>query len=106
MSIDAIEKIKNAEAEALAITDSAKAEAAEMIAAAKTEQAETLARARKLADDRALKERNNAVNAANEIIVSATDEAKKEADELIEKAGQKMPAAVSLVIMEIFKKWQ
>ena len=103
---DAIEKIKSAEAEALEKTDKAKAEAADMISAAKAEQAETLARARRLADEKTVKEKNSSKDAAEELIRKAEAEAKAEAKELSDAAEQKMPGAVSLVLMEIFKKWQ
>lgn len=106
MAIEAIGKIYEAEEKAAAVVAEAKQSAAEIIARANENKKDTLLRAETLSAEKA-KEETAAILAEAEGIVNVAEaEARSEAKKLVASSAPAMEKAVSLIIEEIFGKWQ
>ena len=106
MAIDAIGKIYEAEEKAAAITDDAKRRASEIIARANENKTDTIRRAETLSAAKAKEDKLSIAAEADEILKIAEAEARSEAKKLVVSSAEATEEAVSLILREIFEKWQ
>lgn len=106
MAIEAIGKIYEAEEKAAALIDEAKAKAEEIIARANENKTDTIRRAETLSKEKAKEEKVAIAAEADEIVGAAESEARSEAKRLVVSSGPAVEEGVSLILREIFEKWQ
>ncbi len=104
--MEAIGKIYEAEDNAAALIDGAKRNASDIIARANENKTDTLRRAESLSAQKAKEERLAILAEAEEIVNCAEAEARSDAKKLLAATAEKWESAVSLILGEIFEKWQ
>lgn len=106
MAMEAISKIYEAENSAAEIVSDARAKAESIIARANEDKADTLDRARVLSEEKARSEKARIATKTEELVGSAAAAARADAKKLIASSAEAMENAVSLILREIFEKWQ
>lgn len=104
--MEAIGKILEAEERADALICAARDSASDIIARANENKKDTLLRAEVLSAEKAKEEKANIRVEADEIVRKAEAEARSEAKKLVAASAPAMENAVSLILEEIFGKWQ
>ena len=106
MAMEAISKIYEAENNAAEIVSEARRQAAQIIARANEDKSDTLKRAQTLSDEKARSEKLRVASEAEELVSNAAIAARADAKKLIAASSDAMEGAVSLILQEIFEKWQ
>ena len=106
MAMEAIGKIYEAEERAAALVAAARDSAADIIARANENKKDTLLRAETLSAEKAKEEKASIAEEAIEIERAAEADARGEAKRLVAASAPAMETAVSLILEEIFGKWQ
>ncbi len=106
MAMEAIGKIYEAEERAAALVAAARDSAADIIARANENKRDTLLRAETLSAEKAKEEKAAILAESDEITRAAEAEARSEAKRLVAASAPAMENAVSLILEEIFGKWQ
>ena len=106
MAIEAIGKIYEAEEKAAALIDEARERAEAIIARANENKTDTIRRAETLSAEKAKEDKASIAAEADEIVGVAENEARSEAKRLVVSSSGAVEEGVSLILREIFEKWQ